>query len=48
MKTKFAAACFLTGALMLPGAGYTADNDMNRLSPTAMRTARSSESRSSA
>lgn len=35
MKIKNAAACFLAGALVLPVAGYTADNDTERLSPKA-------------
>ena len=35
MKIKTAAACFLAGALVLPVAGYAADNDTERLSPKA-------------
>ncbi len=35
MKIKFAAACFLAGASVLPVAGYTADSDTDRLSATA-------------
>ena len=35
MKIKTAAACFLASALALPVAGITADNDSDRLTPTA-------------
>jgi len=35
MKIKTAAACFLAGALVLPVAGYAADNDSDRLSAKA-------------
>ncbi len=33
MKTKFAAAFFVAGTLMLPFAGYSADGDKDRSSP---------------
>jgi hyperosmotically inducible periplasmic protein len=33
MKIKLAATCILAGALLLPVAGYGADNDTNRSSP---------------
>jgi hyperosmotically inducible periplasmic protein len=35
MKIKFAAACFLAGALVLPVAGHSADSDTVRSSPEA-------------
>ena len=36
MKINIAAACFLAGALVLPVVGYTADNEINSLSPKAL------------
>ena len=35
MKIKFARACLVAGALVLPLAGHTADSDSDRLSATA-------------
>jgi hyperosmotically inducible protein len=35
MKTKIVMTCLVTGALLLPIAGYTADGDSDRSSPTA-------------
>jgi hyperosmotically inducible periplasmic protein len=35
MKINIAAACFLAGALVLPVVGFTADGEINSLSPKA-------------
>jgi hyperosmotically inducible protein len=35
MKIAIAAACFLAGTLVLPVAGYTADSEINSVSPKA-------------
>ena len=35
MKISIAAACILTGAVLLPAAGYSADSDSDRMSAKA-------------